>query len=89
MTSPRTLTSDTSPAAESAWIAVLRGKGPSWRMARMMEWSATVRAMAMAAFDRRHPDASAVERRDWMLRQCYGDELADRYAAAIRVRGPA
>jgi len=78
---PRSLSDDTPLEVERRWIAGLRDKGPAWRMERMMAWSATVLRMAEAAFDRVHPDATPRQRRDWILRTRYGDDVADRYAA--------
>ena len=84
----RPLSEDTPLVAERAWIAALRAKGPAWRFEQGLAWSAAVHRMALDAFDRIRPQATAAERRDWMLRQCYGDEVAERYLSSRRSREP-
>lgn len=82
--SPRPLAEDTSLDAEHAWFASLRSKGPAWRFEQTMAWSAEVHRMALAAFDRARPQATAAERREWLLRECHGDAVAEQYLAVRR-----
>lgn len=78
---PRPLSRDTPLDVERRWLAMLREKGPAFRLEKTMELSSACRRLAMAAYCRVHPDASPREQRDWMLRTCYGDDVADRYFA--------
>ena len=78
---PRPLSQDTSLEAERQWLDVLRAMGPAKRLQMTFELSSSVRRMAIGAFRRVRPEASAEEEREWILRQCYGDEWTDRFLA--------
>ena len=80
---PTSLTDDTSPEAERVWLEALREKGPAFRLRMVLALSNWSRMAALSAFDRMRPGTTRAERDEWIVRQCYGDEVAARYLACV------
>ena len=73
---------DTDDKANQAQIAALRALGMEGRLRRGIELSDGVRAMTEAGIRQRHPTFTEQQVRHELLRICYGEELANRVAAA-------
>ncbi len=72
--------SDTSPAAQARYYALLRAMTPQQRFKRAMELTALARKLTMADVRRQNPGASARDIAIAFLRRVYGDEIADGFA---------
>jgi hypothetical protein len=76
---PRTILHDTSPEGERRRLEILRELGPAFGLEMTLALSWDTLRKELAGFDREHPNATPRERRDWLLRSRYGDEVADSY----------
>ncbi len=73
---------DTSNAAATAQREALRRLGTSGRLEIGIRFSEEVRAVAIEATLRRHPEWTHEEAKRAVFRAIYGDELADRVYAS-------
>jgi hypothetical protein len=81
------LQDDTPLAIERLWLEALRAKGPLWRLRRTFELTDACFRWGTAAYERTHPEATPAERDEWLLRERYGDDLAQRVMAHCRAIG--
>jgi len=80
------LSSDTAPAAEQAWIALMRRAGPARRFALARSLSRTTMQLTRRSIRRRHPTASEEEVGLIFLARVYGPALAERVRADLARR---
>jgi len=81
------LSADTPLEVERVWIALQRERGPLWRLRRAVEMTSFCWRAAQDAVRRAHPDASPQERDRLLLRERYGDEIAEGVVRARQEKG--
>ena len=69
------LSSDTPLEVERVWLDEIRKRGPAFQALRMIELTNFCRQAAREAVRRAHPEASAAERDEILLRELYGEEV--------------
>jgi hypothetical protein len=67
---------DTTKAGLDRYVQLLRGQAPHERLAQAMRLSQTVRTLALADLESRHPGASADELRARLAVRLYGRDIA-------------
>lgn len=82
----RTQSTDTSPAAEAVYLALLRQRTPAQRLAMAARLTRMTRALSWYGLRHTYPNADEEELRYRWCAVMYGEELAARYIAAWRVR---
>ena len=82
----RTQSSDTSPAAEAVYIALLRQRTPAQRLAMAARLTRMARALSWYGLCRTYPAAGEDELRYRWCAVMYGEDVAGRYIAAWRAR---
>ncbi len=70
------LSADTPLEVEKVWLAMMRERGPQWRLRRAVELTSLCWRAAQDAVRRAHPQASPRERDLLLLRERYGEDLA-------------
>ena len=78
---------DTPLPIEQRWIAGLRDKGALWRLRRLVDLTSLCWHAGAGAFQRARPGATASERQAWLLRERYGNDLAQRALEWCHTRG--
>lgn len=88
MTPKQPYTTDTSAEAEAIQLELLRRMSPEERIAKMCNFSASLRRMAFDAIRRIHPDLDEAEVRLKFIESTNGKELAAEVEKALRQREP-
>ena len=81
------LSADTNPAAEAAWLALLREAPPVRHIQLVRSLTATVVRLARQALRDSRPGATEAELSCEFVGLCYGPELAEGLARRLR-QGP-
>lgn len=74
---------DTSPAADARYHALLRQMTPERRLEAAVRLSSGVRAMVLAGLRKRHPQASEQELRIRLTVRLYGRACAERLFGSV------
>jgi hypothetical protein len=74
--SPAPRIDDTTPEAQRQLVEGWRRMAPGQKLALVLQMSASVRRLAYAGVQRRHPHASPHEQRLRLAQVLFGDELA-------------
>lgn len=79
---------DTPLPVEQRWIAGLRAKGPLWRLHCLADMTSFCWRAASDAVQRGRPASTPEEREMWLLRERYGDAIAQRVSERYTQPGP-
>src|SRR5262249_777416 len=81
------LAQDTPLHIEKLWLAGLRDREPLWRLRRLVGMTSFCWQGAYDAYRRVQPEATALTREAWLLRERYGDDIAERVLGLYQSRG--